>query len=97
MKVLFLVAFFSIAGNILLYNWGKGIKKDNAALQAQNTALVDDIKRRDKNDVEKSESKKENEKLAKEDKNIFDWNSDINDTAIVARLRKNCRSCSKTD
>lgn len=96
-SVMLIVVCFFASTSVYFYLKCSNVKKENNALKAENIALVDDIKRRDKNDVEKSKSRKENEKLAETDKQNFDWHRDISNSSVIVKLRKECRSCAKTN
>lgn len=72
------------------------LKEQNARLESEKNALLSDIQRRDKNDLEKSNRQKQANELAKSDKSGFDWSYDISGNPLVLQLRKDCKSCSTT-
>lgn len=51
-----------------------------------NKLLENELKKRDENEIKLTETKKELDKLAKEDS--FDWSMPLPDSAIIKRLRK---------
>lgn len=97
MKYLYLIVCILIATSVVLYSKVDDLKKTNKTLQEEKKALIEDIKRRDKNDLEVYKSTKENEKLSKQDKTSFDWNYNLNNSPVVIRLRSECRSCAKAN
>lgn len=72
------------------------LKEKNNALESEKNALLSDIQRRDKNDLEKSERQKQSKELVEKDKSGFNWSYDISGSPLVLQLRKDCKSCSVT-
>lgn len=61
--------------------------------EAKIEVLMNDIQRRDNNDVVKQERKEATQKAIKTDKSGFDWNYNISDSSVVKLLQKQCQSC----
>lgn len=61
--------------------------------EAKIEVLMNDIQRRDNNDVVKQERKEATQKAIKTDKSGFDWNYNISDSSVIRLLQKQCQSC----
>lgn len=94
MRIMSYICVFLASGLIISLLWGNSLRKDIKRLEAQNNGFRIEIQRREEVIKNVQEREKIVEKLVYKDKEVFDWNADINNTAVVGELRKQCKSCS---
>ena len=69
------------------------LSEKNNALEIKNNGLTMELERRNKDVLALSNRKKELEEAAANDKINFDWYYRIDDSAVINKLRKQCKSC----
>lgn len=86
--ILFLVVILAV-GCCFLFSRVRTLENLNNALNAEKSALIDEIKRRNENVLALSKQKAELEKAAAQDKTNFDWHYDISGSPVIKRLQSN--------
>lgn len=72
------------------------LRKDVRRLEAEKNGYKIELKREQEVKENVREREKIVEKLVYQDKEVFDWRSDISNTSVVDELQVNCKSCSNT-
>ena len=93
-KTLFLICVFLALALIFFVLRCNRLENYVIALEAEKNGFQMELKRREEVIKNVQEREKIVEKLVYKDKEVFDWNADINNTAVVGELRKQCKSCS---
>ena len=94
MRIISYICVFLASGLVLSLLWANSLRKDIKRLEAENNGFRIEIQRREEVIKNVQEREKVVEKLVYKDKEVFDWHADINNTAVVGELRKQCKSCS---
>lgn len=94
MRIMSFICVFLASGVILCLLWVNMLQKENKRLEAEKNGYKIEVNRQ-REVIENVQKRKEVvEKLVYKDKEVFDWRSDISNTAVVNELRKQCKSCS---
>lgn len=88
MIISILAAFFSVMYGFYYKDKSNTLEMKNNALSANNELLIRKVKKSYEDTLEISKRNAELEEMAKQDKDVFNWNTDISNSAIVQRLRK---------
>lgn len=96
MRIIYYICLFLLLGLLACFSYTNILKKENKYLKTENNSLKIELKRRQEVQKNAEKRKESAKKLELKDKEIFDWQYDISNTAVVRELRKQCKSCSVT-
>ena len=96
MRIIHYIVVFLTLGLLICFFCINYLYKDNKRLRAEKNGLKIELNRREEVEKNVREREKVVEKLVYKDKAVFDWTSDISNTAVVDELQVNCKSCSNS-
>ena len=87
-----LCVFLAVCAGLALWRVDV-LTKQNTTLEIEKNSLTMEIERRNKDVLALSNRKKELEQAAANDEVNFDWYYRIDDSTVIDKLRKQCKSC----